>query len=118
MLLLLSFFLQKYMTSTEITSKSRERTTQAEIASPVETLPLSGTTVLPLSVVGWEVSSGAVSICAITSILPSVCTASAIKVVVKSTEHTATNSKHRYLNIFIHFILDKTCVVNYKGATY
>ena len=98
-------------------SKSREMTKQADTFPPVETLPLSGGTVLLLSVAGCVVSAGAVSICAITSILPSVCTASADKEVVKSTEHTATNSKHRHLHIFIHFILDKTCEVNYKGAT-
>ena len=105
------------MTSTEMMSKSREITTQTEIASPVEIFPLSGKTVLPLSAEGCVVSAGAVSICAITSILPSVCTATAVKEVVKSTEHTATNSKHRYLHIFFRFISGKTCVVYYQGET-
>lgn len=105
------------MTSAEMISKNREMITQAEIVSPVETLPLSGTTRLLLSVAGCVVSAGAVSICAITSILPSVCTVSADKEVVKNNEHTATNSKHRRLYIFIHFILDKTCEVNCNGVT-
>ena len=108
MLLLLSFLLHIYMTSTEISSKSKEMTTQAEIASPVKTLPSSVTAVLPLSVAGCEVSSGAVSICAITSILPSGWTATAVKEVVKSTEHTKIISRHRYLHIFFRFISYKT----------
>lgn len=56
-------------------------------------------------------SSEGASICAITSIFPSVCTAKAVSEVVKSIEHTVTHSKHRYLHIFFRFISDKTCGV-------
>ena len=53
-------------------------------------------------------SSEGASMRAVTSILPSLCTAKAVSEVVKSTEHTATNSKHRYLHIFFRFISAKT----------
>lgn len=111
MLLLLSFFLQKYITNTEMMNKSKEITTQADTVSPVEILLSSCSAELPLSVTGCVVWAGAVSMRAVTSILPSLCTAKAVSEVVKSTEHTATNSKHRYLHIFFRFISDKTCGV-------
>lgn len=104
------------MTSTEVISKSEEITTQADTSSPVETLLVSCSAELPpLLLIGCEVSLGADSIWAITSILPLVCAAKAVKEFIKSIEHTATNSKHIYLHIF--FISDKTCEVNYKEPT-
>lgn len=85
----------------------KEMAADTNIISPVEILFSSSVTeAFALSVTVCVVSIVPFSICATTSVFPSVCAAKAVIEVIKTIEHTATNSRQKALIILILFIAD------------
>lgn len=101
------YLLHIIKTNNEINNKMKEIAADTNIISPVEILFSSSVTeAFASSVTVCVVSIVQFSICATTSVFPSVCVAKAVIEVIKTIEHTATNSRQKALIILILFIAD------------
>lgn len=107
--MLLLFLLHKKITSADIKIKINKNRISPELISPVDTsFSSQGTELLLLSALGCVASVGEVSMCAITSVLPSLRTADGVIEEIKSIELTAINSRNKYLIVFVLFIADQS----------